>query len=743
MNIRTIRTSRPKHSRALRCIVLTLEVACLVLYSSIAIGQNLDLHVSDGLGNMVDEYLESLAIPYWDDREAELASIRTPAQLRVYQKKKQMTFFDLLGGLPTKTALHARVTGTLKRDGYRIEKLYFQSRPGFYVTADLYIPAPGAGPFPAVLGVAGHNDPGKATDVYQRGWVGLVRRGFVVLAVDPPGQGERVQYYDKELGRSRVGIATAEHTLVGQQCLLTGGTLAQYIVWDDIRAIDYLLSRREVDAKRIAIAGSSGGGMQSAYMALAEPRLAAAAPSCWMNSSRTIWNTPGPQDAEQNLPRFISSGLGVSDFAISFAGKPFLFLTATRDFFPIAGAKQAFREARRMYSVLGATDHVDLFEHDDQHSWSLPRREATYAWFQHWLSASTPIRPEEDLVTESEPKLWATPTGQVASSLGGETVHSLNLKVAKQEAVNRPNLPPARLRQAILTTLRIQIPLTSTVRVSSVGTIESDQYRIEKLVLNTEKGISVPTLLLIPTTGDKHPITIYINPDGKDVDMTPSGDMLALVRAGQVVLAPDLRGWGESANPAGHGVHDGRYQTATRALLVGKTMTGMQTFDLLRCVEFAVQRSDIATQEISIVGKGHGGIVALFAAALDTRIKRVAMEGSPVSYMDMVSARFPEDLNDLVLPGVLKSFDLPDVARLVAPRPLWLAGPDSATGVLVVQLADVRREYESAIRTYAKLGATDDFKVIERPAGWTVQQTYGQWLSSGHAHIPVSTRSNN
>ena len=103
----------------------------------------------------------------------------------------------------------------------------------------MYVPD-GPGPFPAVLGTAGHADEGKASPTYQHAWVSLARRGFLVLAYDPPGQGERLEYLDPAKGGSRVGIGTREHSMTGQQVLLTGRTIGAYMVQDMRRALDYL-----------------------------------------------------------------------------------------------------------------------------------------------------------------------------------------------------------------------------------------------------------------------------------------------------------------------------------------------------------------------------------------------------------------------------------------------------------------------------------------------------------------------
>lgn len=123
--------------------------------------------------------------------------------------------------------------------------------------------------------------------------------------------------------------------MAGTQCLLTGTTYARWETWDGVRAFDYLLTRPDVDARRIAVAGNSGGGTQSAYLAVAEPRLASGVASCYLTSWEKLWAGPGPQDAEQNFPGFLKAGLDFPDFPIAFAPKPFLMTTAIQDFFPI------------------------------------------------------------------------------------------------------------------------------------------------------------------------------------------------------------------------------------------------------------------------------------------------------------------------------------------------------------------------------------------------------------------------
>ena len=174
-----------------------------------------------------------------------------------------------LGEFPARTPLRAVTTGKLKRDGYTIEKIIFESLPRYYVTANVYVPQRSQPPFPAVVCPVGHWGDGKAFEDYQRLGIYLARRGFLVLIYDAPGQGERLQYYSPVMGRSLIDpggstfFVTIEHGSAGAQSLLTPRSFAQRMVWDGVRAIDYLEERGDVDRRRIACTGTSGGGLQT------------------------------------------------------------------------------------------------------------------------------------------------------------------------------------------------------------------------------------------------------------------------------------------------------------------------------------------------------------------------------------------------------------------------------------------------------------------------------------------------
>ena len=173
-----------------------------------------------------------------------ISAISTRQQIADRQKAVVDTVWKMLGGPFERTPLNPRVTGVVERPGYRIEKVAFESRPRLYVTANLYVPA-AAGRHPAILGPLGHSVNGKAWPSYQKLFSNLARKGYVVLAYDPFGQGERIEYPGTRPGESAIGPGgTSEHEYAGRRLILLGANFGLFRAWDGIRGIDYLLTRR-------------------------------------------------------------------------------------------------------------------------------------------------------------------------------------------------------------------------------------------------------------------------------------------------------------------------------------------------------------------------------------------------------------------------------------------------------------------------------------------------------------------
>ena len=369
-------------------------------------------------------HVHQLADQYLDQRAETVRKCNTQEAMlqRIETLKEQ--FLASIGGLPEKTPLRPQIVGRLDRKSFTVEKLLYQSLPGYYVTACLFIPKVRQEPAPAVIYCSGHAGQAFRSPTYQGVILNLVQKGFVVLAFDPIGQGERYQYLDAT-GQPNRGGPTNEHSYAGIQALLTGSSIARYMIHDGIRAVDYLISRPEVDSSRIGITGRSGGGTQSAYIAAFDSRIMAAAPENYITSFRRLWQSNGPQDAEQNFLGGIRRGLEHADLLTVRAPRPTLMLTTTRDIFSIQGARETIAEVKGVYGLFEAGDQFHWTEDDAGHQSTKSNREAMYAFFQkHLRLPGDPTDHPMELFAEEE--LRITETGQVVTAMGSKTVFDVN-----------------------------------------------------------------------------------------------------------------------------------------------------------------------------------------------------------------------------------------------------------------------------------------------------------------------------
>jgi len=679
-----------------------------------------DLPDYSHLRSMLSDYVKRMAIAKLDERHQQILRMSSPEEIarrRAYVREQVVRD---LGGLPERTPLNARVVGTLDRDGYRVEKVIFESQPHFYVTGNLYLPKSGEPPYPGILFPLGHEEGGKAHEAWQDVLATVARRGYVAFTWDPIGQGERVQLYDQDLEAGKIPESTAEHTILGVQCLLVGDNLARYTIWDGMRALDYLLSRKEVDPTRIACTGNSGGGTHTAYLSALDDRIKVAMPSCYITSWRRLLESIGPQDAEQCLPPWIGQGLDHGDFVLAFAPKPYLILSGIRDFFSINGARETYHEAQHVYSVLGAQDNVSQFEADTGHGYLLPRRQAAYRWLGVNFKGQPDDTPEAPVQLASEEELYCTDSGQVGVSLGGETVFSLNRRryeqaVPARRPLNNPQAVAALQKEipGKIQHLTAYATLSGPLRVKPFGVISKDGYRIEKLTYESEPGITIPSLLFLPDKGDdRKPAVLYVNARGKAAGAEPSGEIEQLVRHGFVVLSIDARGWGESG--PGQSPDDSRvwnalfpnYANAMTGLLLGKTLVGMRAGDMARGIDFLLSRPEIDGERIYGFGVDGAAIPFLHEAVLDPRLKKVALEGMLASYEMVVMHRIHYHIMESVIPGVVKSYDLPDLVAALAPRPTWLVNSTDAMGQRV-GIEELRKQYVRSIEAFKSVGAAD------------------------------------
>jgi dienelactone hydrolase len=666
-------------------------------------------------------YLQNLAMEQLAQRRARIGQIQTPEQVRSRQREVRALLLQAMGGLPgERSPLNLRRMGTLDRGDYRVEKIVYESLPKFYVTANLYVPQAAHPPFPAVLQPPGHSMAAKARAFYQGLCLGLVKQGYVVLVYDPVGQGERRIFYDPRLEGSPVGEASSEHEMVGIQSLLGGESIARYMVWDGMRAIDLLQSLPYVDPQRIGISGCSGGGTLTAYLAALDDRLQAAAPSCYITDWEDQLLGTGPQDAEQQFPDQLKNGLDHADLVEAFAPKPYLICSTTEDFFPIAGSRRAFEESRRIYALLGAAEKISTAYDSGPHGTTRRQREAIYAWMNRWLKGEDgAISPEPALRTEYEEDLLCTP-GQVSTSLGGETVSTLNLRRLSQLAPPRPVLGgerqlgelQARLREEIVRLARYEAspgPLEARVLDKS----EREGYRLTHLVYQAAPGRTVTALLAEPSPERaRRKAILYLDGRGALAAAAPGGEIEQLAQLGYTVLAADPSGIGETAAEWNGYSSDwfGQERVVWLALMVGRPLVGLRLGDIRRGIDLLRERGLLEGGQCLAFAKGYVGVDLLHAAALDGRIAGVVIEDGLLSYASIARTPIHRRIFDAVIPGVLGKYDLPDLVASLAPRPVTLVNLRSPLGN-IVPLRQVQGEYEYARAAYTALGAASRLRL--------------------------------
>lgn len=613
-------------------------------------------------------------------------SIATPADVAARQQRLRRDFLDAIGPLPDRVPLLPQVTGRVEKPDYAVEKVIFTSQPGIYVTAALFLPDEREFPmpWPAVLVACGHADIGKAYDAYQRAAALLATHGIAALLFDPIGQGERRQFCDVR-GKSTCGGCLGEHNAVGSACIPLGRNLAAWMIHDGIRGLDYLASRPDIRGERLGCMGNSGGGTQTSYIAALDDRVAAAAISCYVTSLYgKLLRTIGPQDAEQNIFGQLAFGMDHADYLLLRAPRPTLVCAATRDFFDIGDTRQAAADAQRIYGLSGDAERLALAETDAEHGFSQPLREAACRFMLRWLAdRNEDVIEPPTLAVLTPAEIACTPTGSVLALPEARTFADLAVDDSRRLTAARQARGPlaaAALREVARIRSGMRSTEASVANVAIEDARTENGVRIERLAIETDRGIVLPAELWTPgaghdTTGLRDVLSIDGNGRAAAVEA-----IRGLVAAGRRVLAVDLRGMGETAPPpqkyfdvARHGTNG---QDAYLAYLLGRSLVGMQADDIVACGRWLASRGAKAgangePREVDLVAAGFAVIPAVHAAAVQPRLfATTRLEDIPRSWASYVEdgplAPRPLPLASLIH-GALKDYDLPDLVELVSP----------------------------------------------------------------------------
>ena len=686
------------------------------------------------LVSFLDEKLNQLAST-WDEKRSQL---QTVLDVQKRNETVRQNLLTMLGAFPPRSPLNAKTVRVAEKDGYRVENVLFCSRPEFWVTGNLYVPASGKEPFPAVLSPCGHYPLARMLPQYQSAYISLVKSGFVVFAYDPIGQGERRQHWNPATGITDVGGPVFEHSMAGQELLLLGETLTGYMVWDGMRAIDYLLSRPEVDPTRIGCAGHSGGGTITKFLTVADERIQCAA--ILEGGTANAWpaQSIGLGDVEQNL--FPAALYGVDNVDLQEAIAPRPLLVAIEHNSP--GFQRAAGEIETRYRQLGAEKKFSTVVSDDPHAWTPKLRLATTDWFCKWFY-NRPGPSEEFVYQTSAPsELYCTQDGSLRYSHTGKNIFDIIFE--KQSHLPPPQPTPKTRAQCVEQQRGIRERLATLLRyrnqsnplgVRHIVTVTREGYQVEKIEFLSEPGIHIPVWVFVPARRkEKLPTVLYFSEDGiqndgmefegSEASGLQHGVLDRLAREGYLIVAADVRGIGQtrpsssyplSSEPFGQLFNFDTAMTYA-AWSMGRSLLGMRVLDVVRTVDYAMQRDGAETNDLHVIGKGMAALWCLYAAAFDERIRHLTCDQCLLSYRSLTEGDRYLYSADVFIPDVLLHLDLPEVAAAIAPRPLKFVAPQDAMKK-TVDSTRASEVYQSTREAYQICGAAAGFQIEDRGAG--------------------------
>jgi cephalosporin-C deacetylase-like acetyl esterase len=624
----------------------------------------------NGYQHMVlDEYVSEVRAIHRARRER-LGQVNTPEQAAAYQSRVREAIHRAFSPRPPLTPLDAQITGVLEESDYRIEKLTFESRPGCLVTANLYVPDSISGSAPCVLGTCGHSDEGKACDLYQAFCQRLAHAGFVVLIYDPYSQGERDQYYGLA-EREAIGGGTRAHNMMGKQLELIGEFFGMWRAWDGVRALDYLLSRPEVDPTRVGLTGNSGGGTMTTWLWAIDDRFTMAAPSCFVTTFAHNLENELPADAEQCPPGVLGAGVELADFIIAGAPKPVLLLGQNYDYFDRRGLEAAYEDVRHVYAAMGAPEeNVGLFIGPQGHGYSVHNQVQMVDFFcRH---ANVPVQATGETGQLPARALFATPQGEVIPA-GATPAHELIAARARALGRQRPPMDHETLRRE----LGQLLSLPGERRLShyrNLRPVRDAKEVYARTAIETEANVRAILWRWLPSPEHAYSLDVepqvhlYLPHVASEADL--SQDALAQSLKGtQPLYALDVRGLGESlpeeARPGFFQPYGMDYMFHAYGLMLGRSYLGRRVYDVLCALDLLVHEG---ARSVELYGRGQGALLALYAALFHERVVTVTLKNCPQSYTEWTQTPLVAWPAACGLRGVLQVCDLPDCIRALGDR---------------------------------------------------------------------------
>jgi dienelactone hydrolase len=571
--------------------------------------------------------------------------IGSRAEFGARRERAREAFRDAVGGLPERPAdLGAETAGVEERDGYRVERVVFESHRDHHVTANCYVPDDD-GPYPAVLFCCGHVPTAKGDPENQRACAALAANGVAALAVDPVEQGERTQYPDADASDPHLHSGVFAHSYAGQQAYWAGASVARYLLHDARCALDYLAGRADVDADRLAAAGTSGGGVQAQWLALVDDRLAAVVACCSVTTWRAWLDTGKAMDYGDTYPGALPAGLRYDDFLTGIAPAP-AFVGATRsDFFPVEGVDAACERAQRAYDALGASDQFEYALQDGQHASVWAFRDDALPFLCDALDAGG-YEPVEPSVGEPA-ATHCTPDGSVLDAFDGERTLTDLVAASVERDTPAADAPtdPATVRERVTDRFDLDRPRCArNPRFVREREGEERELSVRHAFFYSERDpdIVVAGVLVSDPDASGTPAVVCYE-DGTEELAARADEVAALAREHGTAFVFDPRGVGAVAQrelPTWYAVgpnddtevYGTEFTLSHWAVLCGRSVFGDRVFDVTRAAAFL--REQTASDSVALVGEGVGAAHATYAAAADPAVSALSVRDLGPSFRE-------------------------------------------------------------------------------------------------------------
>jgi len=615
-------------------------------------------------------------------REEEIKSISSFTQVEERKKKVRKEFLELTGsGYEDNKLISARVVGEIDQGDYKIEKIIYEALPDYFVPGNLYLPQKKYGnPRPALLLPVGHYPLGKATQEYQKLAGNLAKKGYIAFVYDPIGQGERdlLPHRIKERFKNDMWCVE-QHMRAGNPNYLMGNNLSYFFINDSKRAIDYLLTRDEIDSNKIGAIGMSGGGTNTAYLCTIEERIKLAIPTLCTSNYKWLLKKGSPGDVEQTFFGYIKKGLDITDLYWPFIGKPLLLNFGIKDgFFPIEGAREVYQELNKMYSILNQEGKVAKVEFNIGHEFSKGIRESCYNWVNKWFGNGKESAREAEIEVLEEKDLFCTKEGNMAKL--GKTVFQINIdkynklkknycnKISKDEFINETiELLGHKKYFFKYDTILEELNSLATNCNYRVMTFYDDDENSSTCEFWNGQNNRLIVLLDFNECFSRESVT----------NKTENCDILKIHLPGQHISIESI-----ISNETGY---DEDYQLYLLSILNGESIIATRIKHTLYVIKYFLEKTNVNYQ-VELVGTGQGGIIALFTALfLDKDIVRLTVTDYNSLYGNVFNDIDYEISYSSLLPGILKKYDLDSLTFYVA---------SLVEDIRLVNLVNEKREVE-------------------------------------------------